>query len=258
MRRLVTGAIQAGLRKMGLQIVRAEHDRKDHSLPVAEEYVERPEYGASNLQTKLDNVAMGLPFEFPDIVNLNHAVAACVTDEKRIVELGSGTGKFATEVARDPTRFVVASEFDADTYEWCLANIPSQKNLRFVSGPVPREMAPFDLSVSIEVVEHVQDFTGFLREMGNLAPKSIITTPNRKRSLQDYHAGPPSYFKHVREWTAGEFFWVLRCFWRDVSLYGLISQSEPIFVKVDVDTALSPLIAICSFPLQNHTAARRQ
>ncbi len=212
-------------------------------------YKEREEYGASCLETKLENLKQGLPFECADIVNLNHAVALLIEDEKRIVELGSGTGKFAREASLDASRFVLASEFDAPTYRWCLDNVPPKENLQFINGRVDCHSARFDLSVSIEVVEHIKDYCSFLMEMSHLAPRSLITTPNRKRGKSFFHNGPPNYFKHVREWTAGEFYWVLRSFWNDVRLYGLTSQIDPTFIKVDVDTTLSPLIADCRLPI---------
>lgn len=241
--------MQKMLRRMGYRVALVKLETELGLSDSGKPYVEREEYGASNLQTKLDNVKSGLPFEYPDIVNLNNAVILLVQNEKRIVELGSGTGKFAYNAAKDQTRNVVASEFDFPTYKWCLDNIPKLDNLRFLNGPVSSELATFDLSVSIEVVEHIGDYVGFLKEMCSLAPRSLITTPNRKRSEADYHAGPPAYFKHVREWTAGEFYWVLRCFWNDVRLYALTSQTEPQLVEVNVDTVLSPLIADCRSPL---------
>jgi len=237
------------LRRMGYQITRIKDEPDSNLIESDMPYFEREEYGASNLQTKLDNLKDGLPFEYPDIVNLNNAVALLLGGDKKIVELGSGTGKFAFSSAQERTRTIVASEFDQLTYEWCLKNIPEQDNLKFLNGPVASELGPFDVSVSIEVVEHLSDFVGFLREMASLAPRSLITTPNRKRSIADYHAGPPDYFKHVREWTAGEFYWVLRCFWKNVRLYAMTSQTEPSFIKVNIDTSLSPLIADCRSPI---------
>jgi len=237
------------LRRIGYEITPIK-DEPDSSLIESDmPYFERKEYGASNLQTKLENVKAGLPFEFPDIINLNNAILRLLENEKNIIELGSGTGKFAFAASQDYSVRVVASEFDRYTYEWCLDNIPKQDNLIFLNGPPTNDLGPFDLAVCIEVVEHVKDYVGFLNEMKSLAPRSLITAPNRKRSTTAYNAGPPVYYKHVREWTAGEFYWVLRCFWNDVRLYAMTSQTEPHFIKVNVDTSLSPLIADCRSPI---------
>lgn len=212
-------------------------------------YLEREEYGPSNLEEKLERAKSGGPFEYPDIMNLNRAVLSMVGDESRIVELGAGTGKFALAVANELRRSVVASEYDKKTYHWCLHNIGESELLKFVNGPVTSAYGQFDLAVSIEVVEHVKNFHEFLKGISELAPRALITTPNRMRSIRDYHSGPPRFIKHVREWTAGEFYWVLRCFWADVKMYGVISNSKPAVTEVSVDTRLSPLIADCRDPL---------
>lgn len=237
------------LRRMGYEITPIKDEPISSLIESDMPYFERKEYGASNLRQKIDRVNHGLNFEWPDIVNLNNAVIRFLDVKENVVELGSGTGKFASIAAQDCSRFVVASEFDRLAYEWCIENIPKSDNLLFLNGPIPRELGPFDVSVSIEVIEHVKNYVGFLKDMQSLAPRSLITTPNRKRSIENYHAGPPAYFQHVREWTAGEFYWVLRCFWNDVRLYAMTSQTEPHFIKVNVDTSLSPLIADCRSPI---------
>jgi len=240
--------IRSGLNHLGYEIARQRTEKNDVNIPKSPPYIEREEYGASNLQTKLENVKVGRPFEYPDIVNLNHAVALFIEEEINIVELGSGTGKFAIKASEDKRRRIIASEFDEATYAWCMGHV-QRENISFINGAVPKHLAPFDVVVSIEVVEHLSDYSGFLRECASLAPRALLTTPNRKRERKHYHPGPPVYFKHVREWTAGEFYWVLRCFWTDVRLYGLTSQSEPSYIPVDIDTCLSPLIADCRNPM---------
>lgn len=245
--RAVLRFIEGLLTRKGYQLTRF-HDYSNYSqIP----YYERDEYGASNLQTKLNNVAMGEPFEYPDIINLNQAVAMLSRQFYKIIELGSGTGKYVELMAKDSSRLVVGSEHDYDTYNWCLDNIVSYQNLHFLNREDPSIYGPYTLSVAIEVVEHVYDYSSFLRALAALAPTSIITTPNRARSQDDYHVGPPNYIKHVREWTAGEFYWVLRSFWRDVELYALPSNESPIVRKVNIDTRLSPLIAVCKNPTVN-------
>lgn len=223
--------------------------RQPRGLNVASPYQERPEYGASNIESKQAMLQSGLPFEYPAIVNLNHAVVGMIGDAKRIGELGSGTGKFAVEAAQDSSRTIIASEFDTPTYEWCLATLPSLPNLTFVNGPIPSIRCPLDLAVCVEVIEHIHDYSSFLRDMASLAPRSLITTPNRARSATDWHAGPPHYEKHVREWTAGELYWVLRCFWKEVELYAMTDTHRIDVAPVDVDTHLSPLIADCRLPI---------
>ncbi len=104
---------------------------------------------------------------------------------------------------------------------------------------------PFDLLVAIEVVEHIADYGGFLRTCASLAPRALITTPNKLRSDQTATAGPPPYYQHVREWTAGEFYWVLRLFYRRVKLFAMPDSNVPGAVPITVVDHMTPIIAEC-------------
>lgn len=240
------------LQKLGYQIRRvATEDNVESSLGLREwqkpPYIERKEVGASNLCEKNKRLAEGLPFEWPDILNLNKAVALIVGDSSTVVELGSGTGAFAIEISKDPTKTIVASEFDFEAYEWAVVH-RSHPNIKYVNRPVDVSEGPFDLCVAIEVIEHIEDFRSFIKICSSLAPRCIFTTPNRLRNASTAHSGPPDYFQHVREWSAGEFYWVLRSFYRNVKLYALESQTDPASIPINVDSHLSPLIADCSDP----------
>jgi hypothetical protein len=210
-------------------------------------YNENSEVGAVNMKEKLARQARGGPFEWPDILALNRTVATMIGEAKRIVELGSGTGAFAWEVSTDPDVHVLCSEFDADAHAWAVRN-RSRPNIRYVTGPVAPEQGPFDLLVTIEVVEHVSDYAGFLDLCCSLAPRAIITTPNKMRTVRTMTSGPPAYYQHVREWTAGEFYWVLRAFYREVRLFGMPDPNGVGAVPMDVTESLSPLIAVCAHP----------
>jgi hypothetical protein len=187
---------------------------REQSVP----YRENPETGAVNLAEKEARVAAGGPFEWPEMIVLNEAVVSLLGPAKRIVELGGGTGQFAMEAAKDASKHIICSEYDKLAHEWAKNNRPFA-NVEYVNGPVDVGQGPFDIVVSIEVVEHVADFVQFLRICSMLAPQAILTTPNRARSPKANYAGPPEYRYHVREWDAGELYWVLRCFYHRVDLY---------------------------------------
>jgi hypothetical protein len=204
-------------------------------------YVENPETGPVNMRDKLARAARGEPFEWPDILALNSTVARMIGDATRIVELGGGTGAFALEAAQDDAVRVTCSEFDPAAHDWA--------NIQYVNGPVSRDDGPFDLLVAIEVVEHVADYGGFLRTCAALAPRALITTPNKLRNDDTATIGPPPYYQHVREWTAGEFYWVLRLFYQEVALFAMPDPYRAGAVPVTVLDARSPLIADCRHPV---------
>ena len=213
-------------------------------------YRENPEVGPVNLRVKLERQAQGGPFEWPNIVVLNQTVVKLLGEDRQIVELGGGTGRFAIEAAEDPQRQIVCSEFDTQAHHWAIAN-RSRPNVTYVNGPVTTARGPFDVAVAIEVVEHITDYSGFLRTLAGLAPRALVTTPNRCRDASADHAGPPRYYQHVREWSAGEFYWVMRCFWKDVRLLAMPDPMSAHALQVDVDTRLTPLIADCRQPIES-------
>lgn len=239
----------------GYKLIKVEHPDQFPSLrdrierEIDECYEERPEVGPVNLKVKLERASRGGPFENPGIVKLNKAVAnlAFQTGAKRIVELGGGTGCFASEIAKADCVQITCSEFDMEAHQWAVANRPAP-NVTYISNAVSASDGPFDLLVSIEVVEHIFDFSAFLSTCAGLAPAAIITTPNKNRSVDRAFAAPPLYHQHVREWSAGEFYWVLRNYFDRVMLYTLTPGDSLDLVRIKLTDPFSPLIAYCTEP----------
>lgn len=245
-------AANRALRPVGLELRRAAtapHPVNSAAVTAVQPlpYTERPEAGPVNWAEKVKRVEQGGEFEWPNIVALNWAVASLVGSDKRIVELGCGTGSFAYEAAADPSRTVLASDLDADAVQWAQEN-RQRPNIRYVSRLIGENEGPFDLAVAIEVIEHLESFEVFLRTCSRLAPRLLVTTPNRSR-LPVLDAGPPSYYQHVREWTAGELYWVLRCFYRDVQLFTMPDPYIPAIEPILVTDRRSPVIADCRRPV---------
>lgn len=216
-------------------------------------YIENPEVGARNLSVKLQRVVDGGEFEWPEITRLNATVVNMIGTARRIVELGSGTGLFAWLVSEEPNINVVASEFDGEASAWAAKN-RSRPNIRYVPGPVTEDDGPFDLLVSIEVIEHVGDYRGFLETCASLAPRALITTPNKNRSTCAEKAAPPPYYQHTREWTAGEFYWVLRTFYNKVEMYTMSNSTTSGASHIQVTDWRTPLIADCSEPIRSNSS----
>ena len=222
-------------------------------------YVEREAPGPVNIQVKLARQAAGGPFEPPQILLINRAAAALASGARRVVEIGCGTGMFAAElVARDENVHVTASEFDAETFRWTVAHRAHpritycQESIDGFSGDRP------DLVVALEVVEHVKDYPGFLYGLTRVADRALLSTPNKNRSAFASVAPSPAFSEHVREWTAGEFYWVLSVFWKDVQMYTVPDfrrQSARLRDRPDYQPAVrrcsvlereEPLLALCS------------
>lgn len=110
-----------------------------------------------------------------------------------------------------------------------------------------REFKKFDIVVSIEVIEHIDDYKGFLstiiqkfdkRKLGYEGTEYFISTPNRNN--KSIHKDRPYNKYHVREWTSEEFHAVLSEFFQNVHLMNAKG------VPTEIHTEHTPLLAHCT------------
>jgi hypothetical protein len=185
--------------------------------------------------------------DWPDILALNWAVTSLIGDARRIVEIGSGTGPFAEFAARDPAREIHC--FESDPFARAKAvELRSFPNVRYFECQDSNLVGRYDLLVSVEVIEHVVEFQEYLDLCSQLAPRAIYTTPNRERKYERGHWGPPSYPPHVREFTPGELFWILRLYYRSVRLFHLPDPHVPWLAPMTIATPGTPIVAECRDP----------
>jgi 2-polyprenyl-3-methyl-5-hydroxy-6-metoxy-1,4-benzoquinol methylase len=225
-------------------------------------YKERPEYGPVNIESKLARVAAGGPFEPRDITLVNKLAVRLVGHPKNVLEVGCGTAMFSSMLAdKFPDVRIVASEFQDETREWAVNN-RARPNIEFCKKYLtefPKDQ--FDLCIALEVVEHIDDYATFLNQISQVAPKAIISTPNKFRTWYDYETNTPEFDQHVREWSAGEFYWVLRCFWKKVEIHTIPNITaqmailakdkdyEPTSKLTGVHCREHAMIAVCENPL---------
>ncbi len=225
-------------------------------------YAERPEAGPRNIDAKQERMQQGGPFEPYSISVVNRAATRLLEAERSILEIGCGTGMFSFLAAKEPQRALTASELDDKTLRWAMQH-RNHPNIEY-GGQSLAEFGvdAFDIVVAIELIEHVWDFSTFLWELSRVAPAAIVTTPNKNRSPFDSIANTPAYSEHVREWTSGEFYWVLRAFYSDVSMYTIPDfkseveryksnpNSMPALVRCSVLEHSEPLLAVCRCPIR--------
>jgi 2-polyprenyl-3-methyl-5-hydroxy-6-metoxy-1,4-benzoquinol methylase len=240
--------IRKTVNRFGYDIVRVKKDAatSESSQPQRKPaYLENPEIGPVNWTEKEKRARDGGFLEWPNMVALNYAVASLVGSWKEIVEIGGGTGVFAYEVCADSTRRVVCFEGDEDALTYARRH-RWRPNITYTSEDAASLSERFELVVGVDVIEHVKDFKPFLDMCRRLAPNAIFTTPNKSREGNAAKtSGPPAYYQHVREWTAGELYWVLRVFYKEVDLYSMPNPYVPSVIPVDVACKLTPVIAVC-------------
>ena len=190
-------------------------------------YELNPEIGLMDIGSRLESV-----FEYPDMIATNQTIGRyfLTSDIHRVINIGSGVGTFEQQIAPfhlDISFF--ACEMDVTSTKWAMENRPHQNVTYSVEdmSTILKERPQFDLAVSVDVIEHVKDYKGFLDEFVMLADKAVIATPNRDRSFVQIKK--PQYKFHVQEFNAGELFFILKMYYRKVELF-----SQPDILKTDL------------------------
>jgi len=199
--------------------------------------------GAYNFEAKMARLKQGEFFEWPNMVALNWTIAAMAGQAKSIIEVGGGTGCFAYEAAVDPHRKILCLEADEGARNWASQH-RARPNITYDNKELKNipDMS-FDLLVSIGVIEHIEDYNVFLEECSRVASRAILTSSNRFFVSNGLLS--PQYPQHVQEWSAGEFYYVLKGYWNNVFLYSMPDPYIPLCTPCDINTTLSPVIAVC-------------
>jgi len=145
----------------------------------------------------------------PDLLNehvARYAFAARVAGGRRVLDAGCGTGYGAAELGRS-AREVLGIDIAEEAVDHARKHYQSP-NLRFERAScleIPEADASFDLVVAFEIIEHLEDWPGFLREMRRvLAPQGLflVSTPNRLYYAESRREiGPNPYHRHEFDYT---------------------------------------------------------
>jgi 2-polyprenyl-3-methyl-5-hydroxy-6-metoxy-1,4-benzoquinol methylase len=158
---------------------------------------------------------------------------------RRVLDVGAGAG-YGSELLSHNAKSVVALDFAADA----VALIPVADRVQAGAAQLPFGPNSFDLVVAFEVIEHLADWGGFLREARRvLAPggQLIVSTPNTKYYAEARAASGPNPF-HVHEFTFAEYRDALREVFPHVALFvqnhatGIVFQ--PVEGSLNVDARL--------------------
>jgi SAM-dependent methyltransferase len=137
-----------------------------------------------------------------------YSFAARLSRRKRVLDAGCGAGYGSAELARTAAS-VLGIDRSAEAIAFARERYPAP-NLRFEEGDCAKLLAAdesIDLLVAFEVIEHLEDWRGFLREARRvLAPAGqfIVSTPNKLYYSESRREAGPNPF-HVHEFEFEDF-----------------------------------------------------
>jgi SAM-dependent methyltransferase len=144
----------------------------------------------------------------------------------RLIDAGSGEGFGAAFLAEAGPTIVAALEYDIEACRHSAATYPRPRTVRTNLAQLPLRDAAVDIVVSLQVIEHLWDLPGFLRDLCRVTRTAgllIASTPNRETFSPGLGRGqtPVNPF-HVEEFDAEQLHdLVTEAGWRDTALFGL-------------------------------------
>ncbi len=112
-------------------------------------------------------------------------IASTYADRLRdavVVEAGSGEGYGAQLLREAGARLVLALEYDPGAVGHSAASYPTVSSIRANLADLPVAAASVDVLVCLQVVEHLWDLRGFLRDCAHVMTPGglvVVSTPNR-------------------------------------------------------------------------------
>ena len=96
---------------------------------------------------------------------------------RTICDVGCGAGAILELLSHKLDPPAICTGYEISEQALALCRPRECANLHFVPGSLPEEGTRFDLVLAIDVVEHVDDYLGFLRELRNRGTHKIFRIP---------------------------------------------------------------------------------
>jgi SAM-dependent methyltransferase len=169
--------------------------------------------------------------------------AATIPPGSQALEIGCGEG-YGTALLAKTAHIVIGLDIDQATVEQATAKYASETlSFRLYDGTrIPFPDNSLDAAVSFQVIEHVRDDSGHVREISRVLKPGgllVMTTPNRTYRLRPGQK-PWNRF-HVREYCADDLQSLLEPWFEEVAVRGIRGSDEVQAIeKARVAWALRP------------------
>jgi SAM-dependent methyltransferase len=159
-------------------------------------------------------------------------VARRTAQGARVLEVGCGAGYGAHHIAADGA-VVTATDPSDQAVAYARAKYPGVTFEQADGTRLPFADGSFDVVVSFQVIEHIDDDARYLREISRvLKPSGVLycTTPNRRLRLLPLQ--PPKNPYHVREYSDRSLRKLFRSVFREVDLIGVLARPDLMALEI--------------------------
>jgi ubiquinone/menaquinone biosynthesis C-methylase UbiE len=142
------------------------------------------------------------------------ALKEYVSEGDKVLDVGMGLG-YGLTIMSIKAKEVAGVDVDKKSVDYCNDSLfgrnPKLKKILHYDGyHLPFKDNEYDVIVSIDVLEHVERYDEFLKELARVAKKAVvINTPNRRPENTNSDGTPKNYW-HLREWSSDELKTILR------------------------------------------------
>lgn len=146
---------------------------------------------------------------------------------KKVVDIGCGQG-YGSSILSPLAKSILGLDYNQDAINYASKNY-KHKNLRFSVGDFVqfKGKEKFDVVVAFEVIEHIYEDENFLKNICTILNGNslvLISTPNKL--IHSPHTDTPPNPYHVREYTPPQLKELLKKFFNEVDLYGMVVKNK--------------------------------
>jgi ubiquinone/menaquinone biosynthesis C-methylase UbiE len=156
------------------------------------------------------------------------AVKKFIPEKSSVMEVGCGEG-YGTNYLSHNVQHIVGLDVNEDVIQHASRKYRSARcSFKFYDGVnIPYNDSTFDVVVSFQVIEHVQDDKSFLTEIRRVLKTGgtcLLTTPNRTHRVKP-DKKPWNRF-HIREYYPNELEATLKTIFSEVHIWGIRGSEE--------------------------------
>jgi SAM-dependent methyltransferase len=197
---------------------------------------------------------------FNEHVSRYRFAARLITPGAAVLDVGCGTGYGTAELAAAGS--IIGADVSSEAVAWAQEHY-GRPGVRFIEAncdALPLSSAQFDVITAFEVIEHLEDWRGLLREASRLLQPGgqfVVSTPNKSYYAETRGASGPNPF-HRHEFELAEFEAALFEFFPHVRIWTqnhaaaiVFAPSNPANGVLDAEGSRTPesahfYLAVCS------------